>query len=94
MLKHCDLFVRPTSTDGDAVSIREALWLGVPTVASDAVARPAGVATFRSRDADDLARKIMQTISAKKEVPVRSDCYGEQVLETCKGLLKRQYDVE
>ncbi|MGE0055896.1 MAG: glycosyltransferase [Hyphomicrobium sp.] len=94
MLKHCDLFVRPTSTDGDAVSIREALWLGIPTVASDAVARPAGVTTFRSRDANDLARKILQTVSTKEAVAVRSDCYGEQVLETCKGLLKRQCDVE
>src|SRR6185436_20225577 len=35
-----DAFVRPTTVDGDAISVREALALGVPTVASDAAHRP------------------------------------------------------
>ena len=48
--------LRPTTPDGDAVSIREALWFGVPVVASDVVARPKGTVLFRSRDADDLWR--------------------------------------
>ncbi len=51
-----DLFVRPTRNDGDSVSVREALSLGVPTLASDAVARPAGVSTYRVGDHADAAR--------------------------------------
>lgn len=39
------VYLRPTLTDGDAVSIREALDAGVPVVASDVVRRPAGVVT-------------------------------------------------
>ena len=36
------VYLRPTRTDGDAVSIREALDAGVPVLASDVVKRPAG----------------------------------------------------
>lgn len=52
------LFVRPTRSDGDANSIREALYLGIPAVASDAAPRPPGVRTFRSGDLDDLERQV------------------------------------
>lgn len=41
-------FLRPTATDGDSVSIREALLLGVPVVASDAVPRPPGAGSTPS----------------------------------------------
>lgn len=54
-----DICVRPTLDDGDAVSIREALHLGKPVVASDAVPRPAGCVTFRRGDAADLARALL-----------------------------------
>src|SRR5947209_127956 len=39
------VYLRPTLTDGDAVSIREAIAAGVPVVASDVVRRPPGVIT-------------------------------------------------
>ncbi len=57
VLAEADLFVRPTSTDGDANSIREALYLGVPVVASDASERPPGVGLFCSRNVDDFEAK-------------------------------------
>lgn len=50
ILNEADLFVRPTNTDGDANSIREAMYMGVPTIASDAVDRPMGVILFKTRD--------------------------------------------
>jgi hypothetical protein len=37
------IYLRPTRTDGDAVSIREALDAQVPVIASDAIGRPPGV---------------------------------------------------
>lgn len=52
------LFMRPSLADGDAVSVREALALGVPVVASDSAPRPAGVHLFRSGDSADLERRI------------------------------------
>lgn len=50
LLKHVDCFVRNTSTDGDALSVKEALFLGVPTLCSDVVDRPKGVRLFKYCD--------------------------------------------
>jgi glycosyltransferase involved in cell wall biosynthesis len=57
--KISDGVIRATNTDGNSVSILEALHLGVPVVASDCVERPAGVVLFKSRDAEDLKNKIV-----------------------------------
>ncbi len=63
LIARCDAFVRPTTADGDSVSVREALALGVPCVASDVVARPLGAVLFRAGDALDLARRISESIA-------------------------------
>lgn len=52
------LFIRPTNTDGSAVSIKEALWFNTPVIASDCVPRPKGVILFKNRSVDDLYGKI------------------------------------
>ena len=52
--KESDLFVRPTCTDGDALSIREALYFKIPVITSDAVPRPEGVILFKNRDIQDF----------------------------------------
>lgn len=62
-----DVFIRPTITDGDALSVRESLYYGVPTVVSDCTVRPLGVITFKTGDADDLAEKIKIAIRRGKE---------------------------
>ena len=49
-----DVFIRPTYTDGDSVSIRECLSLGVPVIASDAVKRPDQCSIFESRNQESL----------------------------------------
>lgn len=58
----CDLFLRPTTTDGDSNSIREALYFGVPVVASDAVPRPEGTITYRAGDVDDLKNQVIYVL--------------------------------
>ena len=50
LYQKCSLFVRPTVTDGDSVSVRECLQLEVPVLASDCVQRPEGVTIFPSRN--------------------------------------------
>lgn len=55
--------LRPTLTDGDAVSVREALHIGVPVVASDVVARPAGTRVVPPRDADAWADAVAQALA-------------------------------
>jgi glycosyltransferase involved in cell wall biosynthesis len=61
------LFVRPTNTDGDASSIREALYLGVPAVVSDAVERPEGSVLFRSRDMRDFEAKVRAVLEESEQ---------------------------
>jgi glycosyltransferase involved in cell wall biosynthesis len=51
------LFIRATTTDGDSVSLREALYFGAPVLASDVVPRPDGVMLF-NLEKDDLNQKV------------------------------------
>ena len=50
VLKRVDYFVRNTSTDGDALSVKEAMNLGVKVLCTDVVDRPEGVSLFRYCD--------------------------------------------
>ena len=54
-----DLFLRPTNTDGAAVSIKEALWSGIPVIASDVIVRPEEVTLFKNRSVEDLYSKML-----------------------------------
>ena len=72
VLERADLLVRPTITDGDANSVREALYCGVPVVASDVVERPPGTITFTTRDIDDFAEKVRQALCRKEQKPFPS----------------------
>lgn len=63
VLSAVSAFVRPTATDGDANTIREALSMGVPAIASDVASRPAGTVVFRSRDDDDFFAKVSDVLS-------------------------------
>jgi glycogen synthase len=59
------VYLRPTLTDGDAVSIREALAAGVPVVASDVVRRPPGVITV-SPEAPAWRDAILQALARER----------------------------
>jgi hypothetical protein len=59
-IKSADIFARPTLTDGDSVSIHEALQLGTTVVASNATPRPAGVLVYESGDVHDLAVSLLE----------------------------------
>jgi glycosyltransferase involved in cell wall biosynthesis len=55
-----DIFVRPTVTDGDPLSVREALSLKTPVVTSDACPRPDGVILFKNRDLNDFVNAVQK----------------------------------
>jgi glycogen(starch) synthase len=69
VIARSDIFVRPTFSDGDAISVREAIELGTPVVASDVVSRPAGTVCFKTGDASDLVSKIESLIAAAHRYP-------------------------
>ncbi len=57
-LKYADIFIRATNTDGDALTLREALYYGVVSIASDVCRRPHGSILFRNRDSKDLVMVV------------------------------------
>jgi glycosyltransferase involved in cell wall biosynthesis len=58
----CDLFVRPTRADGDALSVREAVALGRPVVASAVGLRPSGCRLVSPGDPEALAAEMASVL--------------------------------
>lgn len=67
VIKMCDLFIRPTNTDGDALSIREAIFFKKPVIASDVCWRPTGTILFFNRNVTDLYNKTKDLINNPKK---------------------------
>ena len=63
VIQNSDLVLRPTNADGDALTIREALFLGKSVIASDIVNRPNGTLLFKTRDDDDFYLKLSSLLN-------------------------------
>lgn len=81
LMARSDVFVRPTLQDGDSISVREALSLGVPVVASRVGTRPDGVVLFRPGDAEDLASKVEEALAMERRDPAPVRGCLERLLE-------------
>jgi glycosyltransferase involved in cell wall biosynthesis len=66
LIKDCDILLRTTKFDGDAISIREALHLGTPVIATDNTMRPEGVSLIPIHDANALEKKIVEVTKSKQ----------------------------
>lgn len=66
-LRHNVIVVRPSRSDGDALTVREALHAGVPVVASDVVKRPAGTVTFPVEDVEQLCTELTRLLDLLKD---------------------------
>jgi glycosyltransferase involved in cell wall biosynthesis len=86
-------FLRPTAFDGDAISVREALAIGTPVIASSVVARPVGTILVERGEVKELVARLEELLSAEEPAPRRNlvvedednldrilECYGK-VLE-------------
>ena len=62
-MRRCDMLVRPTRSDGDSSSVREALHAGLPVIASDCVERPEGVVTFPTGNLQMLGDAVLGVLS-------------------------------
>lgn len=58
LISRSQLFIRSTLEDGDSISVREALALGVPVVASRVGSRPPGTILFHAGDVADMLAKV------------------------------------
>lgn len=67
-----DLVIRSTNTDGDALTVREALYLNRTIIASDVTSRPKGTILFKNRNSEDLFEKIKDNLSKKQKRNVKT----------------------
>lgn len=63
-----DIFLRPTMSDMEGVSVKEALEFGTPVVASDVCVRPREAVLYRKADVDDLYEKVSMLLKSKQRV--------------------------
>lgn len=92
VINMCDLFIRPTNTDGYGVSIAEAISLKKPVIASNVCKRPEGTILFKNRNIDDLYIKITDVINNYKEHRAKIESIefednAEKILEVYKKVL-------
>jgi glycogen synthase len=90
IMARCDVFLRCTVADGDAISVREALSAGRPVVATDVGYRPPGTFLFQS---GDLTRFVEQVAHALAGSPgARPSVLPSKAVDTHPLLsLYRQY---
>jgi glycogen synthase len=75
-----DLFLRTTLYDGDSISVREALLIGTPVIATDNGMRPGGTYLIPRSDPDTLRQTIEQVLTQTAPSQPRGDA-GERNIE-------------
>lgn len=83
VIKQSDCLLRYTTTDGDSLSVKEALYIGVPVIASDCVERPSGVLSIKEiSELDDIiadrrytSLKILKPSESYKSIKRVLFCY-------------------
>lgn len=63
-----DVFLRPTMTDMEGISVKEALLFGTPVVASSVCSRPKEAVLFEPGNVDDLFYKVLPLLHTKQRV--------------------------
>ena len=72
LILESDIVLRTTNTDGDALSIREALYFDKTVIASDVVKRPNGVKLFENRD-------VISLVGAIRDNCIKGHCRANNV---------------
>jgi glycosyltransferase involved in cell wall biosynthesis len=67
LIQRADVMLRTTLFDGDAISVREALFFGTPVIATDNGMRPEGVRLIAQGDRAGLLERIREALNAKSE---------------------------
>jgi glycosyltransferase involved in cell wall biosynthesis len=92
IVRRSDVALRTTWYDGDAISVREALWLETPIIATDNGMRPDGVRLVPIADAPALASAIIDELGRRRERRAagaqRTDEEGQRNLEATLALYR------
>jgi len=80
-IQRSDLMLRTTWYDGDALSVREGLHLGIPVIATDNGMRPEGVCLIPARNLEVLVRAIEEMLASPQVSKSVAPSMGNQNLE-------------
>ena len=90
LLNNADLMLRITLFDGDAISVREALFLGTPVVATDNEMRPPGVSLVPIGDKNAVVQAVTEILSQPKkkssQLPPADNSNIQKVIELYREL--------
>jgi len=89
LLLSVDIYIRPTSRDGNSIAILEALSVNIPVLASDVVDRGTGVETYKHNDSKDFINKINTILTASKTTNKRQLSSIHTFEKFCDQLLKK-----
>jgi glycosyltransferase involved in cell wall biosynthesis len=85
LLRKVHVFLRPTKSDGDALSIRESLYLKIPVIASDVVPRPINTIVYDLHSETDFVNKTISLIENYSEYTSRLESnnvnFADQIIE-------------
>jgi glycogen synthase len=92
-IAQADVMLRTTLYDGDSISVREALHLGTPVVATDNGMRPVGVELVPLSDVNALFGAIEKTLSSpgtrpQRKMPVPDESNLHSVLRVYEELMR------
>jgi glycosyltransferase involved in cell wall biosynthesis len=81
VLTECHLMLRTTLYDGDSISVREALALGLPVIATDNGMRPDGVKLIPASEPEALFAATSQILAAGDPPPTASTDQVDNIAE-------------
>lgn len=79
LFHYTKICLRPTKTDGDALTIREALAMKCPVIASDVSVRPEGTILYKSGEMNDFIKKVINELIAPTTVHNNATDYYEDI---------------
>ena len=84
-----EIYIRPTCSDGDSLTVREALHKNIKVVVSDVVERPESCVLFKNRDIVDMVKVLKDTIKNLNETknikPLEGDNFLSRILKVYKS---------
>lgn len=90
LVQDVDLYIRPTSSDGNSIATLEALSQGTAVLASDVVQRDENIHTYAYDDEKDFLLKINQLLYNKSHLERIRFKSIEEYLEFCKKIQKEK----
>lgn len=81
VIQESDAVLRATCTDGDSLTVKEALFFRKPVIASDVVDRPEGTIVYKYGDNSDLTEKIIHYTDYQRPVTVKIESGGEKIVQ-------------